>query len=104
MQASFAFEGATDKDAFVTFVHEVLVPTLSPGQVVVMDNLGAHKVKRVKEAIEAAGCLLIYLPPYAPELNPIEECWSKVKTILRKVGARTKQALSDAIGDAFKLR
>lgn len=101
MQASFAFEGATDKEAFMTFVHELLIPTLKPGQVVVMDNLGAHKAKGVREAITAAACQLVYLPPYSPEFNPIEECWSKVKAILRKTGARTKQALSDAIGHAF---
>lgn len=103
MQASSAFEGGTDKDAFMTFVEKLLLPSLKPGQVVVMDNLGAHKAKGVKEAIGQAGCQLIYLPPYSPELNPIEECWSKVKAILRKIGARTKQALLDALGQAFSL-
>ncbi len=103
MQASLVFEGATDKQAFLTFVQEVLVPSLRPGQIVVMDNLGAHRAKGVKEAIESAGCQVVYTPPYSPDLNPIEECWSKVKAILRSLGAITKEALSDAIGKAFDL-
>ncbi len=103
MQASLLFEGGTDKPAFLSFVHKVLLPTLRPGQVVVMDNLKAHRANGVEEAIQGAGCELVYSPPYSPDLNPIEECWSKVKAILRSLEARTKEALSDAIGKAFTL-
>lgn len=103
MQASLLFEGGTDKQAFLTFVQEVLVPSLTPGQLVVLDNLGAHRAKGVEEAVEGAGCQLVYTPPYSPDLNPIEECWSKVKAIVRSLGARTKEALSEAMGQAFAL-
>lgn len=102
VQAAFVFEGATDKHAFTAFVTEVLVPTLRPGQIVVMDNLGAHRVKAVQEDIEAAGCTLKFTPPYSPEFNPIEECWSKVKAILRSIGAKTKESLQNAIAAALK--
>ena len=101
MQAAFVFEGATDKLAFMTFITQVLVPTLQPGQIVVMDNLGAHRVKAVRQAIQAAGCALVFTPPYSPEFNPIEECWSKVKTILRTIGATTKESLRSAISAAL---
>jgi len=73
------------------------VPVLRPGQVVVMDNLSAHKAREVHEAITAAGCRLLYLPPYSPEFNPIELCWSKLKTLLRTAAARTKEALEEAL-------
>ena len=86
---------------FETYVERVLVPTLSPGQVVVMDNLGAHRPKRIKALIEARGCELIYLPPYSPDLNPIEEALSKIKHTLRKIAARTKAALIEAIARAL---
>lgn len=102
VQASFIFEGATDKSAFLTFVVEVLVPTLQPGQIIVMDNLGAHRVRAVREAIQVAGCTLKFTPPYSPEFNPIEECWSKVKSILRTIGAKTKDSLQSAIDSALK--
>lgn len=101
VQAAFIFEGATDKSAFITFITEVLVPTLVPSQIVIMDNLGAHRVKAVQKAIEAAGCVLKFTPPYSPEFNPIEECWSKVKAILRKIGAKTKESLQNAISIAL---
>ncbi len=94
--------GATDGDVFLVFVRNLLVPTLSKGQVVVLDNLAAHKVTGVREAIEATGAKLLYLPPYSPEFNPIEKCWSKVKNMLRKAGARTRDALDTAIGEAMK--
>jgi hypothetical protein len=80
---SMAVEGATTARVFETYVKRLLVPFLHPGQVVVMDNLGAHRLKRVRELIEARGCELIYLPPYSPDLNPIEEAFAKVKHILR---------------------
>ncbi len=79
-------------------MERLLAPALKPGQVVVMDNLGAYRPKRVRELIEARGCELLYLPPYSPDLNPIEEAFSKMKHILRKIGARTKEALIEAMG------
>ena len=101
MGPSMAVEGATTARVFETYVRRLLAPALRPGQVVVMDNLGAHRPKRVRELIEARGCELIYLPPYSPDLNPIEETLSKIKHILRKIGARTKEALIEAIGRAL---
>lgn len=101
MGPSMAVEGATTARVFETYVERLLAPTLRPGQVVVMDNLGAHRPKRVRELIEARGCELIYLPPYSPDLNPIEEAFSKVKQLLRKIGPRTKEALVEAMGRAL---
>jgi transposase len=101
MGPSMAVEGATTARVFETYVKRLLAPALRPGQVVVMDNLGAHRPKRVKELIEARGCELVYLPPYSPDLNPIEEALSKVKHILRKIAARTKEALIEAMGRAL---
>ena len=101
MGHSMAVEGATTARVFEAYVERVLVPALEPGQVVVMDNLGAHRPKRIRELIEGRGCELIYLPPYSPDLNPIEEAFSKVKHILRKAGARTKEALIEAMGRAL---
>ena len=96
-----AVEGATTSEVFETYVEHFLAPFLEPGQVVVMDNLGAHRPKRVRELLEGAGCELIYLPAYSPDLNPIEEAFSKVKHILRKIAARTKEALVEAMGAAL---
>ncbi len=96
-----AVEGATTARVFETYVERLLAPAFRPGQVVVMDNLGAHRPKRVRELIEARGCELIYLPPYSPDLNPIEEALSKIKHLLRKIGARTKEALIEAMGRAL---
>lgn len=96
-QASMTIPGAADGAVFRTYVEQVLVPTLEPGQVVIMDNLSAHKVKGIREAIEGAGAELLYLPPYSPDLNPIEKAWSKVKAILRTIGARTLDTLFEAI-------
>jgi transposase len=79
----------------------VLAPSLKPGQVVVMDKLGAHRPKRVRELIEERGCELLYLPAYSPDLNPIEEALSKIKHLLREIGARTKEALIEAMGRAL---
>jgi len=101
IQAALVFNGATDKAIFLTFIKEVLLPTLKPGQIVVMDNLGAHRVKEVQTLIESVGCTLKFTPPYSPEFNPIEECWSKIKSILRKISARTKESLTAAINTAF---
>ena len=101
MGPSLAVEGATTSRVFETYVKRLLAPALHPGQVVVMDNLGAHRPKRVRELIEARGCELIYLPSYSPDLNPIEEALSKVKHILRKVSARTKETLIEAMSRAL---
>ena len=94
-------DAATDSDVFRTFVDHVLVPALRPGMVVVMDNLSSHKVKGVREAIEAAGCRLVYLPPYSPDLSPIEPIWSKVKQELRSIEARHVATLDAAVGKAL---
>jgi transposase len=101
LDALMTVDGATDGDIFRAYVGEVLCPTLRPGDVVVMDNLGAHKVSGIREAIEARGAGLIYLPPYSPDLSPIERCWSKIKTALRAIGARTRRAIERAIKEAL---
>ncbi len=95
--ACLALEGAADTPAVAAFVERVLVPTLRRGQVVVMDNLSPHKAPRVRALIEAAGCRLLLLPPYSPDFNPIEQAWSKLKALLRGLGARTTAALHDAL-------
>jgi len=101
MGPSMAVEGATTSRVFETYVERVLAPALRPGQVVVMDNLGAHRPKRVRELIEARVCELLYLPSYSPDLNPIEQALSKIKHLLRKIAARTKEALIEAMGRAL---
>lgn len=95
-------DGATDTLAFELYVEHFLVPSLRPGQVVVMDNLSAHKGTHVRELIIGAGCGWWYLPSYSPDLSPIEEAFSKLKTLLRRAAARTKEALLDAIGKALR--
>ena len=102
-QAGMTVESATDGDVFLAYLKEVLCPTLQAGQVVVMDNLTAHKVGGVKTLIEAAGAELRYLPPYSPDFNPIEPCWSIVKQRLRKLKARSLAALDAAIPEALSL-
>jgi transposase len=99
--APFTIEGPVDGDAFVTYVQRVLVPTLRPGDVVVMDNLSAHKHPRVPGLIAAAQAAVLYLPPYSPDYNPIEMVWSKVKRLMRTLAARTAEALHDAFARAF---
>jgi transposase len=101
MGPSLAVEDATNREVFETYLERVLAPTLRRDQVVVMDNLSAHKGGRVKELIEQRGCELIYLPPYSPDLNPIEEAFSKIKGLLRKAEARSRKALLEAIGVAL---
>jgi transposase len=101
MGSSLVVEGATTAAVFQTYVERVLVPSLEGGQVVVMDNLTAHKGERVKELIEQRDCELLYLPPYSPDFNPIEEAFSKIKGMVRKVAARTREALVEAIGMAL---
>jgi transposase len=101
MGPTLAVEGATTARVFETYVREVLAPSLREGQIVVMDTLGAHRPKRVRELIERRGCELLYLPAYSPDYNPIEEAFAKIKNLLGKVAARTKEALVEAIGVAL---
>jgi transposase len=102
LNAVMTINGPTDTAVFLAYVTQVLVPTLVPGDVVVMDNLGAHKVKGVREAIEAAGATLLYLPPYSPDWSSIEPCWSKLKTFLRAAKARTREALDEALTNVLR--
>ncbi len=101
MGPSLAVEGATTARVFETYVEKVLVPELHVGQIVVMDNLGAHRPKRIRELIEGQGCKLLYLPAYSPDYNPIEEAFAKIKNLLRKAAASSKEALIDALGAAL---
>jgi transposase len=101
MGPSLAVEGATTARVFETYVEKVLVPSLRTGQIVVMDNLGAHRPKRIRELIEHQGCELLYLPAYSPDYNPIEEAFAKIKNLLRKAAARSKEALVEAMGAAL---
>lgn len=102
MGAAVSIEGATDAELFEAYVEDFLAPTLEAGQVVVLDGLGAHKTTgRVRELIEQQGADLLFLPSYSPDLNPIEEAFSKIKTVVRKAGARTRQTLDEAISEAF---
>jgi transposase len=103
MIATMTIEAATDREIFLTYVEQVLCPALRPGDVVVMDNLSSHKVDGVRTRIERAGAELLYLPPYSPDLNPIEKAWAKLKQLLRAAKARTKEALDQAIAEALKL-
>ncbi len=91
----------TTKAVFKAYVERVLAPTLRAGQVVVMDNLSAHKSEEVRELIEGRGCEMLFLPPYSPDLNPIEEAFSKIKGLLRKAQARTREALIEVLGRAI---
>jgi transposase len=100
--APMVLDGAMNGPAFLAYVRQVLAPSLAPGDIVVLDNLGAHKVSGVRAAIEAVGATLRYLPPYSPDLNPIEEAFAKLKVLLRKTGARTREALIEAMGWALE--
>lgn len=101
MVATMTIEEPTDTDIFLAYVEHLLCPVLKPGDVVVMDNLSAHKAPAVREWIEAAGAEVLYLPPYSPDLNPIEKAWAKLKQLLRAAKARSKEALDLAITDAL---
>lgn len=101
IEAVMTINGAVDSAVFRAYVAQVLVPTLAAGDIVVMDNLGSHKVEGIRQAIEAAGATLVYLPPYSPDWSPIERCWSKLKTFLRAAKARTREALEEAIRAAL---
>jgi len=101
VQAAMTIDAATDTDVFAAFVEQVLVPTLRPGQVVIMDNLAAHRVGWIIEQIERGGCRVVFLPPYSPDFSPIELMWSKVKQLLRSAAARAVDALQTAVGAAL---
>ena len=96
--APFVLDGPMTGEAFRAYVEQFLAPALAPGDVVVMDNLGAHKVAGVADAIAAVGASILYLPPYSPDLNPIEQVFAKLKALLRKAAARTRKALWNTIG------
>jgi transposase len=102
VSAPFMFEGAMNRDTFDLYVDQVLLTELQPGDVLVLDNLSAHKLSDLEDRLAQHGVRVIFLPPYSPDLNPIEKCWSKVKTALRAAKARTFDALVEAIKLAFE--
>lgn len=102
LTSAMCFEGTLTGEVFLQFLDEFLVPGLKPGQIVILDNAQAHQVEGVRERIEGAGARVLYLPPYSPDLNPIEMAWSKVKQFLRKAQARTVEALYEAIAQALQ--
>jgi transposase len=102
MTAPMVLDGPINSQWFQAYVDQVLVPTLSPGDIVVMDNLGSHKRAGVRKAIEAVGATLLYLPPYSPDFNPIENAFSKLKALLRKAAERTVEGLWSRIGELLK--
>jgi transposase len=93
MSPAMTVEGGTDTPVFATYLEQVLLPALAPGQVVVVDNVGAHQPDRIRELVEAAGCELVFLPAYSPDLSPIEEAFSKLKALVKAAAARTRAAL-----------
>ena len=99
--ACMVVDGATTTDIFKAYVEHILLPTLHAGDIVVLDNLSAHKSKEVRDLIESVGAELWFLPPYSPDLNPIEKMWSKIKAILRTIKARTEESLINAIAKAL---
>ena len=99
--APWTVEGAMTSAAFEVYVREILVPLLQPGDVVVVDNLSVHKALPIRQAIEARGATLIFLPPYSPDFSPVEGAFGKIKAVLRRLGARTRDALLDAIAQAL---
>jgi transposase len=101
MLASMTIEAATDADIFLDYLDHALCPVLRPGDVVVMDNLSSHKAQGVSERIERTGAELLYLPPYSPDLNPIEKAWAKLKQLIRSATPRTNEALQQAIAHAL---
>lgn len=101
LQAPMTIESPTDGDIFIAYLEQVLCPRLRPGQIVILDNLAAHKVDGVERLVEATGAHLLYLPPYSPDFNPIEQAWSKIKQLLRAARARTLEALETAIAEAL---
>lgn len=102
LQVPWLIEGAMNTDSFVWYITEQLAPTLKPGQMVVLDNLSVHKATRIRQALEARHCQVLFLPPYSPDFTPIEQAFSKIKALLRGLGARTKEALWEAVGLAVE--
>lgn len=100
--APAVFDGPTDREVFRAYVEQVLAPELRVGDIVILDNLQPHKASGVREAIEAAGAVLLYLPPYSPDFNPIENLWSKLKRYLRSAAARTFDSLCEAVAAGLK--
>ncbi len=100
--APFVLDGPINGEAFLAYVEQILVPTLKPGDVVVMDNLGSHKNRAIRNAIRVAGARLVFLPPYSPDLNPIEQVFAKLKSLLRKAGERTVETVWKRIGSLLK--
>ena len=94
---SLILDGSANGELFEIYVEQILAPSLRPGQIVIMDNVSIHKGKKVRQLIEARGCQLLFLPAYSPDLSPIEEAFSKVKAVLRRIGARTREALQAAL-------
>ena len=94
---SLILDGSANAEVFEISVEQILAPSLQPGQMVIMDNLSIHKGKKVRQLIEAQGCQLLFLPASSPDLSPIEEAFSKVKAVLRRIGARTREALQEAL-------
>jgi transposase len=103
MGEALILDGAADATAFEIYMEQILAPSLRPGQIVILDNLSIHLGSRVKQAIEARGCRLLFLPAYSPDFSPIEEAFSKLKASLRRVGARTREDLQEAIAQALTL-
>src|SRR5688500_7332968 len=102
MSAAMTVQGGTDTAVFATYLERVLLPTLSPGMVIVVDNVGAHQPDRIRELVTAAGCELVFLPAYSPDLSPIEEAFSKIKALVKAAAARTRAALDAAIAAALE--
>ena len=102
VQASMTIEAATDTSIFLAFLKQILAPTLRPGQVVLMDNLPAHKHPQMRPVLRARNCRLVYLPPYSPDLNPIEPAWSKLKAFQRGARARLRPALERAVATGLR--
>jgi transposase len=102
LQVPWMIEGAMDTETFVWYITEQLAPTLRPGQIVVLDNLSVHKAERIRQAIEARHCQFLFLPPYSPDFTPIEQAFSKIKAVLRRIGARTKETLWEAMRVAIE--
>ncbi|MFP6742208.1 MAG: transposase, partial [Alphaproteobacteria bacterium] len=103
LAAPMVLDGPMDGDAFRAYVAQVLVPELAPGDVVILDNLPAHKVSGVRETLAGAGATLVFLPPYSPDFNPIEQAFAKLKALLRKAAARTVDDLWNAIAEAIEM-
>ncbi len=101
--ACMRLQGATNAVAFEIYLEQLLLPSLVPGQIVVMDNLSVHKGARVRQLIEGRGCQLLFLPAYSPDFSPIEETFSKIKATLRRIGARTREALEEALAQALEM-